>query len=314
MRQPDEQLINIAMEDIGLIQQLGQAFTKKVKDGIIDLDNILIDRRSFSFMRVEELYAKTKGFIPPFRQSDFLIIYLKTGGGKRCIGSYTFPVMDNSLAVVPKRVVHASVYSSPPTGYFITFNPVFFLNQAFSYKLLDSKRVLKPSSPSYVILNDQQASAVSAIFEQMMEECRGGLEQDKQMIALKLLELLVLCDRYMTDENAPDDTLDTPIIVHTFIDLIEHHFSEHHDVHYYADALHTHPNNLNHIVKKATGLTAKQTIIKRLIFEARYLLVSTALSVKEVAFKLGFGDPNYFISFFKKNESTTPADFRKRIV
>jgi AraC-like DNA-binding protein len=302
------------MQDFQLVQQLGQAFTNKVKQAVIDLDNILVDRNSFSLVRVEELYARTKGLVPPYRQSDFLIIFVKTGEGKRSIGPYTYPVKANSLAIIPQRIIHASSYTSPPTGYFITFNPDFFLQQAFSYKLLNNKKVLKPSHSSYLVLNKVQADVITGIFEQIIGECDSRLEEGKQMIALKLLELLVLCDRYISDEDHPDGTHDYSTILQTFNDLIEHHFAKHHDVHFYANALHTHPNNLNHIVKKETGLTAKQTIIKRLIFEARYLLVATTLSVKEIAYQLGFEDPNYFISFFKKEQSVTPVDFRKRNV
>ena len=96
--------------------------------------------------------------------------------------------------------------------------------------------------------------------------------------------------------------------------VIESNFSKHREVQFYADALHTHPNNLNHIVKKATGLTAKQTITNRLIIEAKYLLVSTTLSVKEIAYELGFEDANYFNSFFKKDQQTTPAQYRIQLV
>jgi AraC family transcriptional activator of pobA len=302
------------MQDIRLMTQLQHAFSKKVKDGIIDLDNILINRNSFSLVRIEDLIAKTKGFIPPFRQSDFLIVFVKQGTGKRSIGHYTFNIQDNSLAVVPKRVIHASTYTSPPYGYFITFNPDFLLQQAFSYKLLTSKRVLKASIHSFKVLSKEQATEVCDIFEKILEECKGGFEEQKQMIALKLLELLVLCDRYLTDNSNQDGTYDYSNILEKFDQLIEQNFSTDHDVRFYADALHTHPNNLNYIVKKATGLTAKQTITKRLIAEAKYLLVSSMMSVKEIAFELGFQDPNYFISFFKKAEHSTPLNYRSQFV
>ena len=71
---------------------------------------------------------------------------------------------------------------------------------------------------------------------------------------------------------------------------------------------------MNHIVKKATGLTAKQTISKRIVIEAKYLLSSTTLSVKEIAYELGFEDANYFISFFKKEQQTTPTQYRTQPV
>jgi AraC family transcriptional regulator, transcriptional activator of pobA len=298
------------MQDKRLMQQLQQAFAKNVKGGIIDLDQLLIDRNSFSILRLEDLYAKTKGPFPPFRQTDALIIFVKRGEGKRTIGHYTFNIEDNTLAVVPKRVIHASNYTRSPEGYFITFSPDFFLQQAFPYQLLNSKRVLNASMQAFIVLTQEQSGQITAIFDQIIEECDSGFEEKSQMIALKLLELLLLCDRFLSEGTPRPGTVDTSNIVHMFNELIEGQFMQHHDVHFYAGILHTHPNNLNHIVKKATGLTAKQTVTKRLMNEAKSLLTTTNLSVKEIAYQLGFEDPNYFVAFFKKGQKSTPTKFR----
>ncbi len=40
------------------------------------------------------------------------------------------------------------------------------------------------------------------------------------------------------------------------------------------------------------------------------MLVSTSLSVKEIAFALGFGEPTNFLKYFKKHTSLTPVEFR----
>jgi AraC-like DNA-binding protein len=302
------------MQNQRLIQELQLAFSKGVKDGVIELDGKLMDRKDFNILRLEDLYLETKGVIPPFRQSDFMILFVKQGSGKRSIGHYTFTIEDNSLAVIPKRVIHAATYNSQPTGYLITFHPDFFLQQSFSYKLLDNKRVLKPSLQPFMVLSNEQATEMTDIFEKIIEECNSGFEEKKQMIALKLLELLLLCDRFFTEKAACDCTLGYSDLLQTFNELIESNFTRHRNVQFYADALNTHPNNLNYLVKKATGLTAKQTITNRLIIEAKYLLVSTSLTVKEIAYELGFEDANYFISFFKKDQHATPLLYRHQPV
>jgi AraC family transcriptional regulator, transcriptional activator of pobA len=297
------------MQNIHLLKELQLAFSKNTKNTVIDLDNVLINRRSFSVLRIEELYQKTRGIIPSFRRSDFFIVFVKRGSGKRSIGNFTFTIRDNSLVVVPQGVIHAATYSSQPYGYFISFSPDFFLQQSFSYKLLNSKKVLKPSLQPDVVVTADQAVEISSVFEKIIEECNGAFEEKKQMIALKILELLVLCDRFF--KASPRDSMPGySELIKNFNELIEVHYLRHKDVRFYAAALHTHPNNLNRMVKKLSGRTAKQTIIDRLIMEAKYLLVSTSRSVKEIAYDLGFEDPNYFISFFKKNQQQTPSQFR----
>jgi AraC family transcriptional regulator, transcriptional activator of pobA len=174
---------------------------------------------------------------------------------------------------------------------------------------LNSKKVLKPSLQPDVVVTADQAVEISSVFEKIIEECNGAFEEKKQMIALKILELLVLCDRFF--KASPRDSMPGySELIKNFNELIEVHYLRHKDVRFYAAALHTHPNNLNRMVKKLSGRTAKQTIIDRLIMEAKYLLVSTSRSVKEIAYDLGFEDPNYFISFFKKNQQQTPSQFR----
>ncbi|MFL5787424.1 MAG: helix-turn-helix domain-containing protein [Flavisolibacter sp.] len=300
------------MQDTHLLQDLQVAFSKNSKNTVIDLDSVLINRSSFSLLRIEDLYQKTNGIIPPFRRSDFFIVFVKKGIGKRSIGNFTFTILNNTLAVIPQRVIHAATYTSQPYGYFISFSPDFFLQQAFSYKLLNSKRVLKSLMQPYMVLSEEQATEISNVFEEIITECNSGFEEKKQMIALKILELLILCDRFFKANPQTDFMVGYSDLIKKFNELIESNYLNHKNVRFYAQAMHTHPNNLNHIVKKVTGRTAKQTITDRLLIEAKYLLVSTSRSVKEIAYDLGFEDPNYFISFFKNNQKHTPSRFREQ--
>lgn len=302
------------MQDAHLIQELKHAFSKRVKDGFIDLDRFLSNHQSFNILRLEDLHDQTRGIVPPFRQSDFLILFVKQGAGQRSIGHYSFTIQDNSLAVIPKHVIHAASYSGKPYGYLVSFNPDFFLSQAFSYKLLNGRRLLKPSLRPVIVLSQEQATAISNIFETIIEEANSGFSEKKEMIALKLLELLILCDRFFYEQDICECTAGYSKTVEAFNELIESNFTKHRDVLFYATALHTHPNNLNSVIKKATGLTAKQTITNRVLIEAKFLLASGTLSVKEIAYELGFDDPNYFNSFFKKELHVTPAQYRDQVI
>lgn len=302
------------MQDPQLIQDLKHAFSRKVKDGFIDLDRFFTNHQSFNIIRLEDLHEQTRGIVPPFRQSNFLVLFVKQGAGQRSIGHYSFTIQNNSLAVIPKHVIHAASYSSMPYGYLVSFNADFFLDQAFSYKLLNGRRLLRPSLRPVIVLSQEQAAGISTILEAIIEESNSGFSEKREMIALKLLELLILCDRFFNEQDTCDCTAGYSSTVEAFNELIESNFTTHRDVLFYAAALHTHPNNLNSVIKKATGLTAKQTITSRVLIEAKYLLASGTLSVKEIAYELGFDDPNYFNSFFKKELHVTPAQYRDQVV
>jgi AraC-like DNA-binding protein len=47
--------------------------------------------------------------------------------------------------------------------------------------------------------------------------------------------------------------------------------------------------------------------------EARRLLFHSELSVKEIAFELGFEDASYFNRFFKRLSEQTPAQYRSTV-
>jgi AraC-like DNA-binding protein len=71
-----------------------------------------------------------------------------------------------------------------------------------------------------------------------------------------------------------------------------------------------HPNYLNALVKKHTGMSAKESIQNRILLEIKHLLHSTTLPIKEIASQLGFSDPNYFTTFFKRFENRSPGTYR----
>jgi AraC family transcriptional activator of pobA len=89
--------------------------------------------------------------------------------------------------------------------------------------------------------------------------------------------------------------------------LIEKHYGSQRSVSFYAKSLHTHPYHLNFLVKQYTGLTAKESITKHIVLEAKVLLASTSLTIKEISFKLGFDHPEHFSSTFKNGKDISHA-------
>ncbi len=81
-------------------------------------------------------------------------------------------------------------------------------------------------------------------------------------------------------------------------------------VQYFADALHCSPTYLSDMLRTLTGQTAQQHIHQALLEQAKLLLRTTSLSVKETAFRLGFDYPPYFSRLFKNKTGQTPAEFR----
>lgn len=70
---------------------------------------------------------------------------------------------------------------------------------------------------------------------------------------------------------------------------------------------------ITRLFKKELGISPIQYVIKKKVERAEMLLYTTDLSVKEVAWQLGFSDDSYFIRLFRKQTGTTPQEYRERM-
>lgn len=80
-----------------------------------------------------------------------------------------------------------------------------------------------------------------------------------------------------------------------------------------ADRLHYNPNYLSNVFKKETGEKFGDFVQNHRLEVAKKWLKETNLSVKEIAERLQYRNPQNFIRFFKKKESITPGEYRKNI-
>ena len=94
--------------------------------------------------------------------------------------------------------------------------------------------------------------------------------------------------------------------------LLEEHFKTVKSVSFYAEKMNVSPKTLNQTTLKIFGKSPKSIIDERVILECKRLLVHSNMSIKEIAFHLGFEEPTNFNKYFKKHLSTTPAHFREK--
>lgn len=78
-----------------------------------------------------------------------------------------------------------------------------------------------------------------------------------------------------------------------------------------SSALRVSPNYLSRVFRRDTGLTPWQYLNQYRIVQAQKLLLSTDLSVTEVAQRVGFNDPAYFVRVFHKESGRAPLQYRK---
>jgi len=71
------------------------------------------------------------------------------------------------------------------------------------------------------------------------------------------------------------------------------------------------PFHFARMFKRSTGLAPHQYVLEQRIDRAKTLLSETALSLTEIAYRVGFASQSHFTAVFRRLTSTTPEAYRK---
>ena len=131
-----------------------------------------------------------------------------------------------------------------------------------------------------------------------------------QYLLYALLELVSKLYLPVIRNNSLLQTRSQDIIRH-FFELLNEHGHLQRSVLFYSDQLHLSPQYLSSLIKKETGKPIKQWISYRVIKQAKELLKTTSLSIKEVSNQLQFVDPSLFCRYFRRCTGITANTYRE---
>jgi AraC-like DNA-binding protein len=301
----------IMPDDQHRISEFKKVLRRYADEGVVDLDKNYLYKFNVQIHRLEDVLRNSKRNEPPNRWSYHRIGLVTEGGGDIKTGIFRFKAKKNTMAVVPSRVISSSSnWEADTRGFVLLFNMEFFLENNFSHQIVGNKKMLTASVQPFVNLTDELTEEVSRIFESILLEKKQPEPVNNELIAIKIVELLILGERLFEQDQQLE--ANQPLIddIKRFVDMLDQYFTSEHSVKFYAEQLSMHPNNLNALIKKHTGLSAKESIQNRILLEIKHLLHSTKLSIKQISEQMGFRDPNYFTTFFKRAEKLTPGNYR----
>ena len=96
-----------------------------------------------------------------------------------------------------------------------------------------------------------------------------------------------------------------------FIQLLMTHYTQEHEVSFYAKKCGVTPAHFSGAIRKASGHSPLAIITGIIIMNAKAQLKSTRLPVKEIAFSLGFNNLSFFNKYFSKHVEMTPQEYRE---
>lgn len=160
-------------------------------------------------------------------------------------------------------------------------------------------------------LSSMEFEQMNALARQIKHEIDGYTVKNKHILRALLYQALMQLDRAFIEQNNPPGQSDRHACIDRFLRIVDSDFHKNHAVRYYAERLHLTPNYLNELVKRETGISAKQLIQNKLVTESKKFLLYSNLTIIEISERLSFETSSYFIRFFRKHVGCTPLQFRK---
>ena len=108
--------------------------------------------------------------------------------------------------------------------------------------------------------------------------------------------------------DAPQDEL-----VVAFLQLLETNFRKNHLASTYAKSLGVSLRTLDRRLVASQRQTSRRLISARLLLEAKRLLTIRDSTIKEIAYGLGFSEPQNFSRFFQSHTDLSPQHFRQKL-
>lgn len=165
-----------------------------------------------------------------------------------------------------------------------------------------------------VFLDTEASRQTKHLIQEIKQEVVNEESSMEEMIRIYLKQLIIRSTRMWKKAH---DLADSGIaqeveFIRKFSQLVEEHYTTHHNVADYANLLNITPKALSKRISRHSSKTPNDIIKERIILEAKRLLIHTDLSVKEIGYKLGYEDPAYFVRLFTNQVDASPLLFRKK--
>nr|WP_202406133.1 helix-turn-helix transcriptional regulator [Hufsiella ginkgonis] len=244
------------------------------------------------------------GYDLTHRKSYYFFLFMLEGSIRHGVDLEQFDIGSHELLFVLPHQVHQLPATKQGSDYF----KIGFDERCLSLLPKQYPFLVNPLNTQKIRFTTPAAARLKSIFE-ILIGLLSVMNTDPELILAHLNSLLTEINSayFSADEHPACGKLSKYIDFKVFV---ENNLTDHPPITGIAAELALNTNSLYHIVKRYSGLSPKEFITNRLILEARRrLYYAESTSIKELAFELGFNDPEYFSRLFKKVTGKTIAGF-----
>lgn len=220
--------------------------------------------------------------------------------------------------VAPHQVISIDKHTPiKMDGLMLMIHPDFFQN----YPL--ARRIKEYGFFSYSVhealhLSPDEEETVAQLMQNIEREGRKSIDVFTQDLMVSSIDLLLnYCNRFynrqfITRKVASHD-IDSKLerLLDDYFESDQLAITGPPSVEFVAEALHLSPNYLSDMLRSHTGQNTQQHIQHKVLDKAKEALTTTALSVSEIAYQLGFAHPQSFTKLFKSKTNFSPLAYRQ---
>ena len=250
---------------------------------------------------------------------DFYTISMKRNmKGKFKYGQHYYDFDEGVLALMsPGQIISTdNTDNEEATGWWLVFHPDFIRN----YPL--GRTIKEYGFFSYAVnealhLSEEEEKMMEGIMKNIQKEYQSSIDQYSQDVMVSHLELLLnYSNRFYNRQFITRKTASNDLLV-KLEDLLSDYFNDDKPielglptVQFVSEKLNLSSNYMSDMLKNLTGQTTQQHIHNKLIEKAKETLTTTNLTVSEIAYQLGFEQPQSFNKLFKNKTNFSPLEYR----
>ena len=271
-------------------------------------------RQGAEAFRLQSLSLAPQVFEPP-RTNYFTVLSIDTGDGEFWADTAQYEFCEHQLLFfVPYQYIRL-VPRQPVQATMLHFHANFLCVETFHAETGCSGKLFNdPYGLPVVALDDDARKSVHELLVRMSreQEEQHAAWQDVLLAAMKILLVVASRLKQSQTDSCPVDIADyRHPVMGQLRELIEQNYRVLHAPADYATLLHMTPKTLGRHVREFLGKTLTDLIRERILTHAKWELLHTLRSVKEIAAEIGFHDELYFSRLFKKATGVSPTFFRE---
>ena len=252
-----------------------------------------------------------KKFQIPHKSDRYFFVYNEQNSAKHSLDLLEINLSSGELLFVVPNQIH----TSPPLKKGLKFHSLSFEASCLSLLPRQFYFLTNPFNRPIISFDNESRLRVKTLFETLRQLLfSASTRNNTEIILAHLNALLAEFNNAYFKNSGPEISSGNKLSKYIQFKLfIEAEFKKQPSVNSIAKKLFLSENQLFSIVKEFSELSPKKYLMQRSMLEAQRILFYEKPSVKELAYELGFTDPDYFSRLFKKQTGKSISQFVSHI-